>query len=235
MNNIKYLFHGVAILSLIIIIVVGFVLDETPESWKHGYEMGIVLFSLSTSFFAAYFFYIMDIFFPYLKKRKQLTIRLIVPLNRVLNFMNYSISCIAKITNLKYSEITKDKLDEKLAGNWNMELKESPMLSPDLKTSFSYLDYFVYNIREIEGYVSRINLLPEVDFELLLLMDKLVTSKFHENIRLLKDLKRTYPQLKIDNSNLTDSFEEYIEILFEIQSYMIKNKINFTVDTKDFN
>lgn len=235
MQNIKYLFHSIAVASFIIIIFVGFVFDETPENWEHGYETGVVLFALSTSFLAAYFFYLMDIFFPTKIKKNQITKRLEVPMNRVLNFMNFSVSCIANITSLKYSEITKENLLNNMDESWDIIAKNSPMLSPDLKTKLSYLDYFDHNILDIEDYINRINSLPEIDFELQLLMDEVIYSQFHTNIKYIKNMNKLYPGYHYSTDFIISSFEEYTTTLFKVKNYMEKNKVPITIGTTDFN
>jgi len=199
-------------------------LDEIPEFWAHGYETGVVLFSLSTSFLAAYFFYVLDIFYPQKLKKSELVTRLELPLNRVLRFMAQNISCISNLTNLKYSELTTENIKQNINENWHIELKEAPMVTDNLK-NVSYLFYFDHNIWDVENYIKRINSLPELDFELLMVLDKVLYSKLHEDIRYINQLKKTYPGITFVNDYILNNIEEYVKILLDIQDYMNKNKI----------
>lgn len=234
MQSIKYLFHLIALSSFISIILIGFVLDESPEFWEHGYETGIVLFSLSTSFLAAYFFFFMDIFVPSKIKKNQLTKRLVLPLNRILGRMNASMECIKELSGLEYAEFkTLKNKGNNDNFNFDFEKKEAPRVKTDLETNFSYFEYFYDNKLDIDFYVKRVNSLPELDFEIQLLMDKIIYCDFHEILQSINNVKGRFGKVSYNPDMLIETFEEYVELLFELKNMMSKQKIKITVDCKN--
>lgn len=149
--------------------------------------------------------------------------------------MTFSIDSITKLTGLKYSEITTDKINENMDKSWNVDLKESPMLSHDFVNKYSYLNYFYHNILDIEDYVKRINALPGIDYEIQMLTDEIINSQFHENVKYAINYRQLHPTITFDSSLFTSTFEEYTKLLYKLKKYKEKNKIEFESGINDIN
>lgn len=87
----------------------------------------------------------------------------------------------------------------------------------------------------IDDYVKRVNALPELDFKLQLLMDRISYSDFHEILQSIKNAKGRFDKVSYNPDLLIETFEEYIELLFELKDMMSKQKIKITVNYKNLN
>lgn len=219
--------------SIGIIIVNKYIWVETEEFFRFGVETGEVLFTLATSFLAAYIFYLIDIWYPSKGKQDILKERLSNPLNKVLLNM---IAPIIGILNMysasevkldKIITLSKDELD-KLLTTIDLYNDENPKYLFDPWRKENVLEYLFSFLTKSNKIIDQINKLPNVDFDLLILLDKIQYCDYKS---VLEEQLYLYPIAKQGGTSgavLSSGLQEYISLFKELNEYMKSNKIDIT-------
>lgn len=210
------------VISWILIIVIEFWLIDIPEFFSSGYEVGQIIYTLSISFIASFFFYFILVHFKECNEREGLNTYLIDKVERLVlltiqSLSNMSKSCgLIELTELPHKSIIEDIFSKICpTSDSTMVFAYSP------KNHLSWLGYLSeYKLRtmNIIGNLNNKSHFLEPAFILLI-------SKLEECIHfaVIEKLSLTMMDNE-DMLNFTDAFSEYIEIIREIKTYVEKLK-----------
>ncbi|MGE8004396.1 hypothetical protein [Lysinibacillus sp. NPDC093216] len=210
---------------------------DVPEFWEYGEETGVLLFTLSTSFVAAFLFYLLDIWLPNKEKQDILKLRLSKPLNKILlNMIAPLIGLLilspkSNITISKIVSLSKEDLEELLSEIDLFNDRNSKYFFDDWRDD-KVIEYLLSFLANCNRLVDQVNILPNVDFDLLMILDKIKYSDYNEAL----EEQRYFYSLSVDEGGgvsgivLTEGILEYVQLFEELKKYMIDNDIEITFD-----
>ena len=228
--------------SILGIIIIKFIWNDTNEFVSYGSEIGEVLFNLSIGYLAAFIFYIIDIWVPEYKERKIAKQRIAIPLSRLLVRMKNPIDeTIKKYGNSKmdFENIGKEDFI-KMVNKINLSQDQGFIL--DFNGGyFSFGQCLMRKITEAEDYINQAISLPfKLDIELIVLLDEIHDSSYHNVMQMVNKINGmgvstlTLPDgekiVKITTGELiNDIYFEYYQLFFKLKDYMKNNEIPITV------
>jgi len=222
----------ILIISLISIFLIKFVWASIPERWIYGQETGELIFSLATSFVAAFIFYLIDIWMPYKKNKKAVNGRISRPISMILLNVKTPIQSViehvggSKINSQQFESITSEELESCLKV---LDIKNeiSPLYFFDMKRNASFLEYFVYLKNKTNKYIKQINDLSNLDLELIIILDEIRNSNFHERLEVIETFGNSI-SYQFKGDSVINIMQEYYELYFKLFDYANSNKIEIT-------
>lgn len=217
------------ITSITCIFITRYLWANTPEFWAYGEVTGELLTDLSIGFIAAFIFYMVDIWYPNLKKRKRINGLITLPLSRLL----YNMKRPIEFTVNKYSSETKNissispTLLKKSIRKINV-MKEKGPVTINLKRDAIFLEYLFLQVENVNQYCKQLYEFPlEMDVNLISLIDRIRNSAFHQDVEFLNTYMK--PHAYVNEDYFSASFPEYLELYKELHKFMKDNKIEFTI------
>ena len=233
-----------ALVSLISIIIIKFIWNDTPERIPLGSEIGEVLFDLSVGYLAAFFFFIIQIWIPEYKEQKIVRLRIATPLSRLLDRMKTPIDKTLKTygnPNIQFDNIPKTEFIEMIE-KIDLSQDEGFVANRLVTGSISIMNFggsLAKQIYDAEEYIKEIKEMPfKLDFDLIDLLVRIENCSYHERVKSVDRALGFKVQRLPDGTNqvvggdlIADPIYDYYLMFFELKEYMKKNQIQITVST----
>lgn len=217
----------ILVLSVFSIFSIKFLWSDTPEWWRYGSETGDIVFSLAASFIAAFIFYVIDIWIPEKNRNQKINERISIPLNRLLASIEIPIvHVIEKSSGKGYdiNTITEVQLLECI-GEMDLVNDVSPLRYFDIDRDIRYTEYFCKHINDSKKFIKQINELPNLDFDLVLILDKIRNSSYQELMEQIENASNSSRIKSIHGNTISRSLYEYLQLYLVLSEYKTKNKI----------
>lgn len=221
----KLILVTIGILSIIVIILIQIIWNDTQEFFSNGHEIGNVLFNLSVGYLSALIFYIIDIWIPNRQKMKKINIRMQKPLKRILIFMEGPFIDIF----IKYGEYGSDlsclspEQFKKVITRVDLVNDYSDALLIAENRHATYGEYLSYHSEKVEEYINGIFKMPfEYDLELLEILDQIEKSTYHEQLKVIRKFSGFRGPSQVQGQVIANIAYEYHILCTQLKKYMIK-------------
>jgi hypothetical protein len=219
--------------SMLNVILIKLIWHETPEWFGLGEELGVLIFELSIGYIVSYFFYLLVVRIPEIQTTKKVNKRLATPLSRsIFNIREVIYHLISSFSDLDKKNITEEQFIE-ISKRVNLG-SDAPIviLSANLQPG-CYGFYLIEHIGKVKEYCKQILEFPgQLDPELIVIIDEILYSKYHE---LIEAADRIYGFQS--NNRINTTLEVYAKDLFmyyklshRLEDYMKNNKIDLTIE-----
>lgn len=194
-----------------------------PEQWRYGEELGEIFYDLGNGYLASYLFYILVVFIPDRRREKKVNARVSLPLSRILHGIQTPFQSIYKINEFDKKQIDKAAFGNKTKG---INLSDNgPIFNGNLNETGSVGLYLMHNIEYVDRHINEINSSNfSYDPELILLLDKIKYSSYHESMhttnRIMSFYSENRPNFELSNDDSITMLYNYYELFFSLKLYM---------------
>ncbi|WP_238653915.1 hypothetical protein [Paenibacillus piscarius] len=207
------------ILALIIIVITQFVLNDVPEYFRGGANLGNVLFNISMSYLVSYIFYVIVAYLPEENKK---------------TYVRKHVDALVKDI-IKYNNTLKDNMKRQTGNTANMNNDtdiinvmsqiQTNATAPIVAfvsgiSSFNWKEYLELNNNQVVNKCNGLFVyMPYLDPELVQLLSDLIYSKYFNQLDLLRGVP-TNPRTTI--GYLSTTYVVYNNVITKIEEYTSK-------------
>lgn len=216
---------GLFWLSTLIIVFTNLIWVNTTEFFAYGSELGNILNNFAIGFVAAFIFYLIDVWWPMIEKRRKYYRIIYWPLRRIEEALREPVVKIVEMnTGITYEDISSidDEIIDESFKKIDIYRDLAPMISRVTLKRLNYIQYFANSINIIELSIKEINELHYFDEELHLILGDIKNSSF---IAVFKDLAHEYQRNKEYNLHGNDYLLENKTNYIKLNRFMNENSI----------